>query len=147
MTRFYINGMLDSEAAAPDPPTTSEDPVRIGSDVEWERSPAGDMDEVRIWNVARSEAQIRSTMFAPFFGTEIDGLVAAWNLNGDADDAGGVHNGTLNGAADYSAGVHDFQRVEVNCSGTLNAMDAVWILFYFADIPREMQFGCREIGA
>ncbi|MFQ6092897.1 MAG: LamG-like jellyroll fold domain-containing protein, partial [bacterium] len=41
----------------------------------------GEMDDVRIWNVVRSETQIQATMYRPLSGEE-DGLVGYWPLDG-----------------------------------------------------------------
>ena len=59
--------------------------------------------EVRVWKVARTEAQIRQTMFQRLRGSEA-GLAALWNFdkleNGIVQDAGpGLHHGTLIGSA------------------------------------------------
>ena len=63
----------------------------------------GAMDEVRVWKVARSEAQIRETIFRRLTGNE-PGLAALWNFdnveNGVVRDAGpGAHHGKLIGSA------------------------------------------------
>ncbi len=42
----------------------------------------GAVDEIRIWNVPRSQEQIQSTMNAPLTGKE-EGLVAYWNFDAD----------------------------------------------------------------
>src|SRR5262245_28636090 len=52
----------------------------------------GWIDEVRIWSVARTAAQIQATMFL-----RIDnhpGLIAAWHFDGNFLDLTGNHNGT-----------------------------------------------------
>jgi len=58
------------------------------------------LDEVRVWKVARSEAQIRETMFRKLNGQEPD-LVGLWNFDdGTPNDASsGAHHGKLVGAA------------------------------------------------
>jgi signal transduction histidine kinase/CheY-like chemotaxis protein/ligand-binding sensor domain-containing protein/protocatechuate 3,4-dioxygenase beta subunit len=60
----------------------------------------GQMDEVRIWNGARSEAQIREDMSKTLTGQE-QGLVALWNFDdGTARDVTGHgHDGILRGHA------------------------------------------------
>ena len=63
----------------------------------------GAMDEVRVWKVERTEAQIRETMFRRLTGHE-PGLAALWNFdnveNGFVKDAGpGAHHGKLIGSA------------------------------------------------
>lgn len=45
----------------------------------------GALDEVRVWNVARTQAQIQTTMFKELQGDEV-GLVAYYNFNTAADN-------------------------------------------------------------
>jgi hypothetical protein len=47
------------------PLPASTDEMRIGSDVAWPISPIGTIMEVRLWSVARTEAQIRSAINVP----------------------------------------------------------------------------------
>ena len=62
----------------------------------------GEMDEVRVWRVARSEAQIRETMRSKLTGQEA-GLVGLWSfddpLNPGRDASPGAHHGKLVGSA------------------------------------------------
>ncbi|PYI80883.1 MAG: hypothetical protein DME26_20780, partial [Verrucomicrobia bacterium] len=60
----------------------------------------GQMDEVRVWNGLRTEAQIRENMFKNLTGKEA-GLVGLWNFNdGSANDStSAAHHGTPNGQA------------------------------------------------
>lgn len=94
--RHYINGELAATFDEVGPLSTSDSEMRIGSDVSWEFPPTGAIDEARLWNVARTEAQLRSKL-----GSEItapaDGLVAVWPFNGNASDVVGPHDGTTTG--------------------------------------------------
>ena len=94
--RHYINGELAASFAETGPLTTSSSVLRIGSDVSWERSPSGFIDEVRLWNVARTMAEIRESLKGPIT-TAQTGLVAVWGLNTNTTDAVGGHNGSLAG--------------------------------------------------
>ena len=60
----------------------------------------GALDEVRVWGVARTGAQIRDAMFRPLRGDEA-GLIGLWNFDaGDArDSAPNGHHGQLFGDA------------------------------------------------
>jgi hypothetical protein len=60
----------------------------------------GQLDEIRIWNIARSQEQIQSAMNTTLTGKE-DGLVAYWNFDdGTARDLSGHGNdGVLSGGA------------------------------------------------
>ncbi len=94
---LYINGVQKSLVGNPgaNTPTTS---TIIGSG----SSPQcfnGQIDEVRIWNVARTQAQIQASMNYPLTGTEFN-LVAHYNFDQSSgtnlpDLAGGDNNGTL----------------------------------------------------
>ncbi len=92
--RHYINGELVASKAetGPLPTTTSE--LRIGSDVSWNFTPNMSFSEVRLWNVARTQDQIRSAINVRLT-TPQTGLVAAWGF-GVTDDLH-HHTGTIVG--------------------------------------------------
>src|SRR6185369_12861936 len=62
----------------------------------------GQMDEVRVWKGARTEAQIRENFFKKLTGNEPD-LVGLWNFDDPAnpgrDSSPGAHHGKLVGQA------------------------------------------------
>jgi len=70
----------------------------------------GEMDEVRVWNYARTEQQIRANLFTTLTGKE-PGLVGYWNFdNGNADDlAPGHHNGKVFGNATFPTVTRHYQ--------------------------------------
>jgi hypothetical protein len=94
--RHYINGELALEAADAGALPTNGSEVRIGSDVVWPYTPVGAIDDVRFWNVARTQGQIREAL------NEVQGaqpgLVANWRLDGSPVDAVGPHDGAAVGA-------------------------------------------------
>ncbi len=92
----YIDGRLVNCWAESGPLTTNSRPVRIGNDVSWNFSPDGAINEIRLWNVARTQAQIRDTINEPLT-SPMPGLVAVWD-NGNADDALGNHDGFMVGS-------------------------------------------------
>lgn len=108
--KHYINGELVLDQPASGPPTTSPDPVRIGSDVSHPFTPKGSIDEVRLWGVARTQSQIRCAInhSLPTADTFADqclgalnqtGLRAVWRLDGNAQDATpNNHDGAVGGA-------------------------------------------------
>ena len=99
--RHFINGVeVGSHSDAP-PMTTNGSQVRIGSDVDWQYTVSGLLDEVRFWNIARSAAQIQSTMSSPLQPPQA-GLVALYHFDGNANDAVGSNNGTLALAAAFA---------------------------------------------
>lgn len=103
--RHYINGVevaLTGSAAEGGAPTTSTSPLRIGSDVSWVHSPAGGIDEVNLWNVVRTQAEIQSDLAGPITGP-VQGLLAVWSFNGNGRDGVAVYNGAASGAASFGA--------------------------------------------
>jgi len=83
---------------------TSMLPLRIGSSHEEEHSLhgtfAGEIDEVRIWNIARTEKEIAATMHISLSGKE-PGLVGYWQSEGEGetviDATGNGHHGQFIG--------------------------------------------------
>jgi len=80
---LYVNGnSVSLSTTSPYTVEANTDPVRIGSDYSG-RFFDGQIDEVRIWNVARSEAEIRDAMHKEMTGSE-GGLVAYYQMNQSA---------------------------------------------------------------
>ncbi|HXT19599.1 MAG TPA: LamG domain-containing protein [Thermoanaerobaculia bacterium] len=105
----YINGELAATFAESSPLPTNGQPIQIGSDVNWIHTPAGLIDEVRLWNVARTEQQIRANLNKRIAAQA--GLVGHWQLDANANDtSGGGHHGTVQGAGtgflSWPAGPH-----------------------------------------
>jgi len=93
--KHYIDGELVGTFADSGPPTGSTSPLEIGGDFNWVYSPNGIVNEVRLWNVARTVDQIRSTINV-HLGSAQPGLVAVWKMGGPNDSLG-AHNGTFVG--------------------------------------------------
>lgn len=93
--RHYVNGELAGSFAELGPLGTSTSPLRIGSDVEWQFTPDGAINEIRLWNVARTQAQLRATINVPITAPQA-GLVAVW-ANGGTNDVVGSHDGVIVG--------------------------------------------------
>jgi hypothetical protein len=95
--RHFINGELVGFWPESAPLTTSTHPVRIGSDVSFQVTPHAAIDEVRLWSVQRSTAQIRETINEAIT-TPQPGLVAVWALNGSGADVIGPRDGVVAGS-------------------------------------------------
>ena len=105
---IYVDGAFEGGATASGLGDVSNpEPLSIGAGYAEHLWFGGQLDEVRIWNVARSEADIKATMSKPLDGDE-EGLVAYWPLNGyhGEDEEGipvitditsGAHYGTFTG--------------------------------------------------
>jgi hypothetical protein len=97
--RFFKNGALDATRTLTFPgPINQGDPVLIGADKSSGglRFLQGTVDDVRVWNVARTAGQIQANFNQELQGNEA-GLVAYWNFNaGNANDlTTNANNGAL----------------------------------------------------
>jgi len=102
--RLYVDGALDVELeAGAAPRSDSIQHFALGAAMDSMGVPngalAGALDEVRVWNKARTDAEIAESMYATILAG--DGLVARWGL--DEADAGvpdsvGDKHGTIAGA-------------------------------------------------
>lgn len=108
MMSAYINGeLVTSVAAGALPIATNSDDLIIGI-APWDLSNFqyfGSMDEVRLWNVARTQAEIQSTLHSELTGSET-GLILYYDFNGsngssftDVSPAGNDGTGNNTGAA------------------------------------------------
>ena len=100
----YVNGELSGTFAESSPGTplpTNTSAFRIGNDVNWDYPPNGRIDEVRLWNVARTQADIKRTMRVAI-DSPLTGLVSVWHLDGGGDGGVGFHNGIASGGAIFS---------------------------------------------
>ena len=102
---LYIDGVQVASAIGSTLPIfNSGEPVRMGRGLLYNLDvhAIGQMDEVRIWNVARSQADINAYRFASLDGSQ-PGLVAYWNFDEAAGDAldlsGNGNHGSLFGDA------------------------------------------------
>ena len=95
--KHYINGELISSFLDPGALTGSAAELRIGSDVSWQFTPSGSLDEVRLWSVARTIDQIRANINVTI--SPQAGLVGYWKLDASGLDASGNgHNGAVSGS-------------------------------------------------
>lgn len=101
--RHYINGELITSFPLTGPLPTNASAARIGSDVDWLHGPDGAIDEVRLWNVARTTDEIRSAINVPI-STPQPGLVAVWSLDASGADVIGSHEGTNVGGVTFLNG-------------------------------------------
>jgi len=77
--RLYVDGDFKAEITAPSD-TTNTDIFRIGGAYYGSEYFAGVIDDVRIWNVARTGDQIHGSKDGELTGTET-GLIGYWKLN------------------------------------------------------------------
>jgi hypothetical protein len=103
--RIYINGKMEGVPTAMIPPLAQNSTdVRFGDRLGGIEALAGSMDEIRIWDVAKTEIELQNGMNMKLIGNESN-LVGYWRL----DNGSGVT------ATDLTANGND---------GTLTNMDA-----------------------
>jgi hypothetical protein len=113
--KHYVNGNLVAEGGE-SPRSVSTLPLRIGSDPNWDFMPEGGIDDLRIWKVARTQDQIRQTMFAPYIpeANDVSGMfqgLEAWYLfEGNAMDSWRTHHGTIIGTGVSFAAAPAYRR-------------------------------------
>ncbi len=98
----YVDGELVATFHDSGPPTGSTAALQIGGDANWVYSPNGSVNEVRLWNVARTQAEIQADINV-HLGSAQPGLVAVWQMN-SPNDSLGVHNGTFHGELPHVLG-------------------------------------------
>jgi len=109
LLRLYLNGALVVEDAnMGNESAKTEAPVEIGSYSYRPSYAEGYIDEVRIWNVVRTEEQIRDTMFRTLHGNEL-GLIGYWQFE---DQGEKILDSTKNG--NHGEVVGDAKRVAMN---------------------------------
>jgi hypothetical protein len=107
---LYINGAFDTSKSVGSGVSNSTGNLYYGFSLVASEAPfKGIIDEVRIWNVARTESEIQSTMNQTLNGNEA-GLIGYWKFDEGTGtvtrDATSSHNdGTINGAAWVISGV------------------------------------------
>ena len=129
--KLYINGILTNITGSALNVVSNSDPIRIGSDYS-SRFFDGRIDEVRLWNIARDQNDITSTMDSALNGTE-DGLVAYYNFDEGSgiilnDLTGNGHNGTVVGGLWASGYSLSGLIGDINFDEVLNVYDAVMLV-------------------
>jgi len=85
MTKFYLNGVLVNTVFETYI-SKSTMPLRVGEYIGYpgglKIGLRGDIDELRFWNYARSESEIKSSMYQILTGQEM-GLMLYWNFDND----------------------------------------------------------------
>ncbi|MHA1753511.1 MAG: LamG domain-containing protein [Candidatus Helarchaeota archaeon] len=79
---IYLNGVIKHQCSASGKIESLEDDLRIGARISdiYPEYFKGLMDEIRIWNVARTQSEILDNMAKELDGNE-NGLIGYWNFN------------------------------------------------------------------
>lgn len=139
--RLYVNGQLAASTNVSPYYLGTASGVRIGGEYCcWGNNFHGIIDEVRVWNVARSEAQIRSNMFNALSGTE-SGLQGYWPFDEGSgnivnDNTTVPTNGNIYGPIWNTSTKPVNWLKAIPSSGTVAALDSmdIEVTFYSTDL-------------
>jgi hypothetical protein len=105
---LFVNGRQVAFDQGGDRQLNKGDKLSIGSALNPNTGFVGMVDEVRMWNIARTQEQIQQNLLTNFKGNE-QGLVGYWQLNGDVKDATiNQNNGTLNSLQGLNASYYNY---------------------------------------
>ncbi|MBL7024186.1 MAG: VCBS repeat-containing protein [Candidatus Marinimicrobia bacterium] len=106
--KIYVNGQFSGQSYDPSGPIDQFDTdVAVGYNVlHAPNSFNGEIDEVRIWNISRSQSQIQQDMYAKLSGSEW-GLVGYWPFDegygsSTLDESGGGNPGYIYNEAQWT---------------------------------------------
>ena len=130
--KLYVDGILNDQKTGT-MSSSSTEPVNIGrkgSGVSWSYFD-GMIEEVRIWNVARTRAEIQADMYREIPGNE-PGLVGYWHFNEGSgnitlDQTSNNNDGSLQGGPTWvvsTAPILTWLSVDP-ASGTISANDSL----------------------
>lgn len=105
----YINGVLIGQNTNPSGNLVLSGQTTIGASLSEPNNFDGLIDEVRVWNIVRSQAEIQATMKTELKGDE-PGLAGYWRCNEGGgtvvkDKTANLNNGTIIGGAGYTTDV------------------------------------------
>ncbi len=114
--RNYLNGALVGEGTWAGPLVDSSSPLTIGSNSEFNNTRfRGIIEELRIWNIARSQSDLQATLSRQLEGTE-SGLAGYWRFNDTPGQA----------AADGSPSANHGQ---LGTTSSSDAADPTWLSY------------------
>ncbi|MEM6642513.1 MAG: LamG-like jellyroll fold domain-containing protein [Bacteroidota bacterium] len=122
-TDFYLNGELVFNGSNGYSGSTTTLPLTIGTNPGFPTSTFfnGQIDEVRIWNIARTEGDIRNDLAKKIISLPAE-LIAYYRMDDSADgsslfDVTGNNNGTISGAIYQLSGAHIGDESSSNYDG------------------------------
>jgi hypothetical protein len=97
--KFYKNGVMVYSSSTAATLGSSANEMRIGR---GGNDPAsGNLDEIRLWNVVRTDAEISSQMCNKWISNSSTGLIGKWHLDSNLVDSIHGWNGTISGNVGY----------------------------------------------
>lgn len=126
---LYVNGLkayATTEFQGKIPTNTSSFDIGKGSTTFF----PGAIDEVRLWNVARTAAQINQNLITDLQGNE-EGLIGYWQFNNNTQDkTANQNNGTANGTVNYIKNpATQIGYVDVTLDKDVTTPQGLWIQY------------------
>ncbi|MFK7896534.1 MAG: LamG-like jellyroll fold domain-containing protein [Myxococcota bacterium] len=88
---YYLNGILDLDVTGPaEPLGVSTRDAGIGAEASGSFGFTGNLSELRIWGVVRSQDEIRDTLWRQLPSDHDPGLLVVFPLNGSPEEAAGA---------------------------------------------------------
>jgi hypothetical protein len=101
---LYVNGVRNSIQPLSGPIIPYPGALGIGCNTYWrDRGFGGQLAEVRLWNLARTQMEIQQGLFNRLVGDE-PGLIAVWSLEGDPSASNDVLGATPRGNVVWTYG-------------------------------------------
>ncbi len=103
--KLYVNGVLEGSITGPSSIVSNTNNLLIGADpIDFSKPFNGCIDEARLWNIARTQQQIREFMCRKLTGSET-GLVGYWRMDENSgltafDETANNNDGALTNMAE-----------------------------------------------
>jgi len=145
--KVFLDGIeKDSENVSSIGNINNNEELRLGWRGDWFFF-KGLVDEVRIWNIIRTQEQIQSTMYTTLIGND-PGLVAYWRFD-EETGATTAYDSSLNSNEGLLFGDAAFVEIgDVNGDGDVDVKDATEILRHVVGLPPAEQFieDCADVS-
>lgn len=113
--KLYINGTLDKSVAVSDKVWLNDYDVKIGKEINAYEAFQGELDEIRLWNQARSAEDIQSNLNNKLNGDET-GLVGYYTFDGATEYSRRIADDSTGGSYNYGQLITEEQSLYLNGS-------------------------------
>ena len=112
--KLYLDGNLVKTQAASGTIGTNSNSLGIGNQPGYSEYFGGEVDELRLWNIARTQSEIQAAMLTELAGNET-GLVAYYNFN---QGVAGGNNAGVNSLTDKTSNANNGTLNNFSLNGT-----------------------------
>ncbi|MEO1428761.1 MAG: LamG-like jellyroll fold domain-containing protein [Cyanobacteria bacterium J06633_8] len=111
--KLYINGSLDKSVALSDTVLLNDYDVKIGKEINAFKAFQGELDEIRLWNQARSAEDIQNNLNNKLNGDET-GLVGYYTFDGATEYSRKIADDSSGGGYNYGQFINEEQSLNLN---------------------------------